>query len=50
MVRYHVTVMTEADEDAEHAIEIPIVTEVNGDDGLVPVRPAANDAYKVSLV
>ncbi|KAF3049834.1 hypothetical protein E8E11_006545 [Didymella keratinophila] len=29
------------------ALEIPIVTEVKGDDGLVPVRPAANDAYKV---
>jgi hypothetical protein len=32
----------------ERALEIPIVTEVKGDDGLVPVRPAANDAYKVS--
>jgi hypothetical protein len=29
------------------ALEIPTVTEVKGDDGLVPVRPAANDAYKV---
>jgi hypothetical protein len=31
----------------ERTLEIPIVTEVKGDDGLVPVRPAANDAYKV---
>lgn len=30
------------------ALEIPTVTEVKGDDGPVPVRPAANDAYKVS--
>ncbi|KAF1930817.1 uncharacterized protein M421DRAFT_99412 [Didymella exigua CBS 183.55] len=29
------------------ALEIPTVAEVKGDDGLVPVRPAANDAYKV---
>lgn len=29
------------------ALEIPTVTEVKGDDGQVPVRPAANDAYKV---
>ncbi|KAF2995889.1 hypothetical protein E8E13_004539 [Curvularia kusanoi] len=29
------------------ALEIPTVTEVKGDDGPVPVRPAANDAYKV---
>ncbi|KAJ4355070.1 Endocytosis and vacuole integrity protein [Ascochyta clinopodiicola] len=29
------------------ALEIPTVTEVKGDDGLIPVRPAANDAYKV---
>lgn len=29
------------------ALEIPIVTEVKGDGDLVPVRPAANDAYKV---
>jgi hypothetical protein len=33
----------------ERALEIPIVTEVKGDDGLVPVRPAANDAYKVCI-
>jgi hypothetical protein len=32
---------------SERTLEIPIVTEVKGDDGLVPVRPAANDAYKV---
>lgn len=32
---------------SERALEVPIVTEVKGDDGLVPVRPAANDAYKV---
>lgn len=31
----------------ERALEIPIATEVKGDDGPVPVRPAANDAYKV---
>jgi hypothetical protein len=31
------------------ALEIPTVTEVKGDDGPVPVRPAANDAYKVSI-
>ncbi|KAH6615274.1 hypothetical protein C7974DRAFT_466279 [Boeremia exigua] len=29
------------------ALEIPAVTEVKGDDGPVPVRPAAYDAYKV---
>lgn len=34
-------------EYTERALEIPIVTEVKGDDGMVPVRPAANDAYKV---
>lgn len=32
------------------ALEIPTVTEVKGDDGPVPVRPAANDAYKVCSV
>lgn len=31
----------------DKALEIPTVTEVKGDDGLVSVRPAANDAYKV---
>lgn len=31
----------------DRALEIPTVTEVKGDDGQVPVRPAANDAYKV---
>jgi hypothetical protein len=31
------------------ALEIPTVTEVKGDDGPIPVRPAANDAYKVSI-
>lgn len=31
----------------DRALEVPIVTEVKGDRGLVPVRPAANDAYKV---
>lgn len=30
------------------SLEIPTVTEVKGDDGPVPVRPAANDAYKAS--
>lgn len=29
------------------ALEIPTVTDVKADDGLVSVRPAANDAYKV---
>ncbi|KAJ8108667.1 hypothetical protein OPT61_g8014 [Boeremia exigua] len=29
------------------ALEIPTVAEVKGDDGLIPVRPAAHDAYKV---
>jgi hypothetical protein len=36
-----------ADKFTERSLEIPIVTEVKGDDGTVPVRPAANDAYKV---
>jgi hypothetical protein len=34
---------------SDQALEIPIVTEVKGDEGLVPVRPAANDAYKVCV-
>lgn len=33
----------------DRALEVPIVTEVKGDGGLVPVRPAANDAYKVCI-
>lgn len=35
---------------SDKALEIPTVTEVKGDDGLVSVRPAANDAYKVCVV
>ena len=31
----------------ERALEIPTATTVKGDDGPIPVRPAANDAYKV---
>jgi hypothetical protein len=31
----------------DKSLEIPTVTEVKGDDGMVAVRPAANDAYKV---
>lgn len=33
----------------DRTLEIPTVTEVKGDDGHVSVRPAANDAYKVSI-
>ncbi|KAL5120274.1 Endocytosis and vacuole integrity protein [Pleosporales sp. CAS-2024a] len=42
------TVFDRVAAEDERALEIPIVTEVKGDDGLVPVRPAANDAYKLS--
>ncbi|KAH7414357.1 hypothetical protein DE146DRAFT_32668 [Phaeosphaeria sp. MPI-PUGE-AT-0046c] len=42
-----ITVFDRVASEDERALEIPIVTEVKGDDGLVPVRPAANDAYKL---
>ncbi|KAF2030118.1 hypothetical protein EK21DRAFT_66151 [Setomelanomma holmii] len=42
-----ITVFDRVAAEDERALEIPIVTEVKGDDGLVPVRPAANDAYKL---
>ncbi|CAI6246733.1 unnamed protein product [Periconia digitata] len=35
-----------ASED-EQALEIPTITDVQGDDGSIPLRPAALDAYKV---
>ncbi|KNG51360.1 fungal specific transcription factor [Stemphylium lycopersici] len=38
---------TERQELCQKALEVPIVTEVKGDGGQVPVRPAANDAYKM---
>ncbi|KAF1911867.1 hypothetical protein BDU57DRAFT_90196 [Ampelomyces quisqualis] len=41
------TVFDRVASEDERALEIPIVTEVKGDDGLVPVRPASNDAYKL---
>ncbi|ORX95407.1 hypothetical protein BCR34DRAFT_195837 [Clohesyomyces aquaticus] len=34
----------------EKALEIPTVTEVTGDAGPIPVRPAALDAYKPSFI
>ncbi|KAH4609644.1 hypothetical protein HBI56_143970 [Parastagonospora nodorum] len=42
-----ITVFDRVAAEDERALEVPIVTEVKGDDGLVPVRPAANDAYKL---
>ncbi|KAH8727497.1 hypothetical protein GQ44DRAFT_610978 [Phaeosphaeriaceae sp. PMI808] len=42
-----ITVFDRVASEDERALEIPIVTEVKSDDGQVPVRPAANDAYKL---
>ncbi|KAF1841156.1 uncharacterized protein K460DRAFT_199650 [Cucurbitaria berberidis CBS 394.84] len=42
-----ITVFDRVASEDEKALEIPIATTVKGDDGSVPVRPAAHDAYKI---
>ena len=46
---YKLHVRAGADYTKEKALEIPTVAEVTADGGPTPVRPAAHDAYKVSL-
>ncbi|CAO2650749.1 Nn.00g020410.m01.CDS01 [Neocucurbitaria sp. VM-36] len=42
-----ITVFDRVASEDERALEIPTATTVKGDDGPIPVRPAANDAYKL---